>query len=304
MTRVFENYQLIADGPGKIGQTGPQTTDAGTLLTPNSAAAPGGVPVGSHLIPSGYKQTLRTLALSAWHQSGVVGQSNAVGLHLGKVEILIGASVLLEFRSQDGMAYTTASGDEMVSEMYNAFQQFGLGDGIVVPAGTAFLVRVTPGLTIPIRWCVEAYSPNGNQVGIATTYTTTTNQTVLSYTSGADWTLQGLAFSSDTPGAVLGQMRLEYNGLPLFNTGDIGMDDSAPAPMDVDFDSVSGYGHGGLFLPLDGIELQQGERIDCLAHPWSAVGGKFQFTVFADQEAYSGGGGGGNTYSRGRVVNA
>jgi hypothetical protein len=291
MAAVLERYTLTADGPEKCGQTCPQFTDAGTLFTPNDASAPGGVTLGRHIVPTGYKHSVKCISVLAFNRDRCQVQDNATVLNLGKVELLIGGSPVWEMRSQDGMPYMSIGGDELVSEYINANQQFNFGDGFVVGSGTAIALRVSPGIIAPIRWTLELYG-SSRQLLQGVTTTNSADQTVATFTPGSDYTLKGLAFSSDCPGAVLGQMRIEYNGHALFNFGDMGMEESCTAPVDSDGDCYNvGSGHGSICLPLWNIDLQQGERFNFLAHPWSPVGGFFQAAVFAEEESLGGGGG-------------
>lgn len=294
------SYQTTIDGPQKLGQTCPQFADSGTLLTPNNLAAPTGVQVGKHTVTTGYKFSGGSIGLSGWLQSDVTAQINTTPLNFGVINILVGGTTVYEARMLGSMAYKTAvSGDEMVINGQLQNQMFNFQDGITIPSGTTFLVRVTPNLKIPIVWCFEGYSQGNNQIARTVTSATTSNQTILSYTPVSDWTLQSFAISADTSAQVAGRMNLAINGQVVLEVGDVGLEESAPTVMY----NNTGYGMGGLFIPLDDIEFQQKDVIELLANPWCENNAKFQLMVAGTETAYSGGGGG-NTYSRGRVVNA
>lgn len=308
MTRLIETQSLTIDGPGKLGRVTPQFLGSGTLLTPNNDALGEGCAIGSaYKVPSAKRLTAQTLWLSAHNAGSYAAQAAGSMLNLGKVELLYGGSLQWELRMHGSMCNTTPGGNELVSPSYTANQLFDFGDGFIVPSGTAFLVRVSPTAAYPIRWNVEAFGITGgsrdNRLGQVVTGTATTNQTLLTYTPAADWTVQGFVISASTPGHVCGQMRVAMNGLTLWESPYLGMDNTAVAPLDSDGDGVSvGYGHGVIAFPMEGVEFGEQSEIAAFAHAWAAVGQKFQVGIIGDLADVGGAAAGG--VSRGRVTNA
>ena len=309
MARLIDSQSLTVDGPHKLGQMLPNITDGGTLQTPNNSALPGGVAIGTpYSVPSATKLTAQCLLIDVHNLSDVLAQSSGAALNLGKVEILYGGTVRLELAMFGQMLPLLLGADEMVNPMYSANQLFDFGDGFIVPASTGFEIRVTPAIKAPIRWNFEAFGNQSgsrqNQLGKVVTTTTAANQPIISYTPGADWTVQGLVMSASSPGQVCGQVRVDVCGFPLWESPYLGADDSAPVFGD-DGDTISiGYGMGVLAIPMEGVEFGEQSQIAAFAHAWDAIGQKFQFAVLGDEASVGSGGGGGNTYSRGRVVNA
>lgn len=294
MARLIDRYTLTANAAYR-GEVNPP-------LDQQVAFPRFGALVGRYVVPAGKKVTCAGLNLSAHNTTSIAAQAPGVTLNMGTVDVLYGGTLHWQARVLGSMVPLAPGGDGTQGPSINTSQQVNFGDGVTVPAGTALLFRVTPGVAIPMRWHVTALSTTGalTQDAAVVTTTTTANQTLLTYTPGSDWTLKGFVVSVETPAHVLGRMYVLFNGLPLFETPWLGMDNTATVPFDSDGNSVTG--HGVLHFPMMGAEMYTGDSVEVYAQIWSDCDSFWEWSLIGDEVVT--GGGGGNTYSRGRVVNA
>ncbi len=97
--------------------------------------------------------------------------------------------------------------------------------------------------------------------------------------------------SAEMAAQNIGMMRLEFCGFHCFETGRLGMGESAPVPYSPDGCCGTLYGQGLINIPLTDIEFQQGEFLQALAHAISVKNDWFQMMIFGKEETVGGAGG-------------
>jgi len=300
---MLTRLAVTADGPEKIGSSWYSLDRTAGIDWPIGQG-----PQAHYQVPTGYKFVGKALTFAVrqgpaqqnWMTVGAAGIVN-----MGTIRLDIGASQLLEWRLQWPTQPANPGADEMVVQRYNAFQLPSLGHGVVCPSGTQLQVRCTPAAASPMVWtCTVAGMKGGApyiQRGKLVSGMTAANQTILSVTPDADWTVSSFLVDVDYPAQLLGTASINCAERPAWEAPYLGLEQTSSNMFDDK--GYAGPGTGAVTIPLWGITFEEGTRISLTARPYSQDDSVWQLLIAGTEEAV-GGGGGGNTYSRGRVVNA
>ena len=293
---TIQSYKLLIDSVSKLGQISrPVDKEYGTEVP----YPPGGISVGKYTVGSNKKMIAQTLTLHANNIERCVVLTVASYLKMGTIFFDLGGATKHEFPIYDRYIVPASAlgSDEKLTPSHNCNQTFNFGDGWICPNGTELLIKVTPFYNAQIRWVVSVYGIESSvdqiKTGKVVTSTVTANQTILSYTPSADYTILGMNLEAETAGQVIGLMRLEFCGFHCFETGLLGMEETAVTPYNPDGCLGTLYGQGVINIPLTDIEFQQGEFLEALAHAWIAKNDWFQMMLFGKEESLGGGGEGG-----------
>lgn len=261
---------------------------------------PGNVMAGKYSVPAGKSVRVATLAWSCAKPYNVLAAVAAATVNTGVVEVLVNGTVVQERRVQGAVLPNGAGWEDLCQPHQSANNLLNFGDGILVPSGQTLLIRCDPANATETMWFASAHGilsgAPSMQVGRAWTRTTTADQTILSYTPGSDYTLKRLDVWGQQVGQIGGTMGVYLNGMPAFEIGRCGQGQSACMPMGPD-------NFGAVIIPLWGITMYPKDTVSLGIQPWDADATEWQQVVVGTDADLSGGGGG-NTYSRGRVVNA
>lgn len=261
-----------------------------------------GTSAGQYLVPANTKCTLKSLVMAI--RTGLIGQasrsSEVAGiLNCGVVTANIGATVLNEFRIQESTLPNVVGADELVVPFMNMNQSPSIGEGIICPAGTAFTIKVTPAQTTNLVWTMTVFGKRGTtadiQGGTYLTATTTADQTLLSYTPAADWTIMSIFVDAEAPGQLAGQATIQMDGQQILETPYLGCGESTSNMFDLD--SFAGVGTGALILPLWNIELYPGESIGFTPIPFIGDKSTWGLTIAGTESTLSTGTAGATSFA-------
>lgn len=225
-----------------------------------------GTSAGQYTVPSNTKCTLKSIAMSV--RMGLVGvasrSAEVAGIvNCGIITANIDTTVLFERRIQESTLPNTSGADELVAPFMNQNGSPSIGEGVICPAGSVFTVKVTPAQATNIIWTMTVFGKRGTtadiQGGTYLTATTTSGQTLLSYTPASDWTIMAIYVDAEVPGQLAGQATIQLDGQQIIETPYLGCGESTSNMFDLD--SFAGSGTGALILPLWNIELYPGESI-------------------------------------------
>ena len=246
----------------------------------------GGVDVPCHDVPAANRLTLKALTFSI--NPNVSGLLNAVSNNCGVYVASIGGVQMLEARYLDNPMPVAAGGDELVNPWYSANNNPSIGEGIICPASTQFLVRCTPSEAGPKVWSVTVIGRRGTttdtQYRRVVTSLTTANQTLLDYTPASDWTIISISVTCDSIGQVRGQGRICIGGVQVMELPYLGQDATAPT-----FGDGRCYAGtlGALSIPLWGIIIGETTKIGFEADSFTDDGARWQMTVAGTEESLS-----------------
>ena len=263
-----------ANGPGKCGMSSPPTDKVigGEFPYIN------GVDVPCHAVPESNRLTLKSLAFSV--NANVSGLLNAVGNACGTYRVYIGGVQMFEAIYLDNPMPAVAAGDEIVNPWYSANSNPSLGEGVICPASSQFLVRCTPASAGPTVWTTTVIGKTASGTDIRSsrvvTSLTTANQTLLDYTPASDWTILSISVKADQIGQVRGQGRICIGGVQVMELPYLGQEVSSPT-----FTRGDCYGgcYGALTLPLWGINVGETNRIGFEADSFTDDGARWIMQV-------------------------
>lgn len=279
---MLDRGLIEIDGPGKIGMSNIPLDKGIGVEYPYL----GGVDVPCHQVPVENRLTLKSLAFSI--NANVAGLTNLVSNNCGTYNATIGGTQCLEGRYMDNPMPIAAGADEVVSPWYSANQSPSIGEGIICPSGTQFLMRATPASAGPTVWTTTVIGRRGSTVDIQSARTvtslTTANQTILSYTPTADWTILSISVTVDSIGQVRGQGRICIGGVQVMELPYLGQEVSSPT-----FTREDCYAgcYGALTLPLWGIKVGETTFIGFEADSFTDDGARWQMTVAGTEESLS-----------------
>ena len=279
---MLDRGVIEIDGPGKCGMSSPPSDKiiGGEFPDIN------GSDVLCHAVPAGSRLTLKSLAFSI--NPNVAGLLNAVSNDCGTYRVDIGGVQMMEARYLDNPLPVAAGGDELVNPWYSANCAPSLGEGIVCPASTQFLVRTTPSGAGPKVWSVTVVGRRGSTVDTqyrrVVTSLTTANQTLLDYTPASDWTILSVSVTCDSIGQVRGQGRICIGGVQVMELPYLGQDQTAPTFGD---DRCYAGSLGALILPLWGINVGETNKIGFEADSFTDDGARWNMMVAGTEESLS-----------------
>lgn len=249
-----------------------------------------------YTVPATTKTTIKSLIFNV--RSGKAGeafrQAEVTGIvNCGQAFTYIDSTVMQELRIQEYCLPNVAGADELVTPFHNAFQSPSIGEGIIVPSGSTFYIKVTPAQNTKIVWYATVFGKRGTTVDIQkvrfVTGRTTATQTILSYAPASDWTILSIYIDAEVPAHFLGQMRLDVNGSQVFESPYLGHGEYTPTFLHNE--AVAGYGTGCLCLPLWDMEFYPKENIGFIPIPHIADDSLWQLLVIGDEAVLGGGGG-------------
>ncbi len=273
---------FAADGPAKCGMSSPPSDK----IIGGEFPYISGIDVLCHSVPAANRLTLKGLAFSI--NANVARLTNAVSNNCGTYNATIGGVQMFEARYLDNPMPVAAGGDEVVSPWYSANGAPSLGEGIVCPASTQFLVRATPASAGPSVWTTTIIGRNASGPDIRSarvvTSLTTANQTLLDYTPAADWTILSISVKCDQIGQVRGQGRICIGGVQVMELPYLGQEASSPT-----FGDPRSYAgcYGALTLPLWGIVIGETTNIGFEADSFTDDGARWLMQVAGTEESLS-----------------
>lgn len=299
MTRVLSRLTYVADRSDKGGMLMSPAIPAGAHQPyfPDTGRS-----VGEYRPATGTKTTIKCLHISAMKPdmcaNSLVPGTNA---DLGTVRVGYGGATVHEQRAVGSHINSNAGVTDATATKDHNQHDWSFHNGITIPAGTALTVNVTPTTARQLHWEATIYGvESGATVAIGSdllTHDTTANQTVLTYTPAADLTLKGLEYNWEHPGSNIGFGTLTCVNHQVMDIPPIGQGDTAVVPL---HGSVAQF--GGIVLDFyDGVEVYPSDALSAVWCPFSHDNSTMQIAVFGDSANLSAGGG--NTYSRARVVN-
>lgn len=243
-----------------------------------------GIDVPCHLVPQANRLTLKSLTFSI--DPNVAGLLNGVSINAGTYRVDIGGVQMLEHRYHDYPMPGVAGGDGVVSPWDCRRQNPSIGEGVICPASTQFLVRCTPASAGPEVWTTTVTGRRGSTVDIKSTRVvtslTTANQTLLDYTPAADWTILSITVNVDNIGQVRGQGRICIAGIQVMELPYLGQ--NVDAPTFGDNRSYAGT-LGALSIPLWGIQIGESSRIGFEADSFTDDGARWTMMVSGLEES-------------------
>ena len=279
---MLDRGVIEIDGPGKRGMSSPPSDK----IIGGEFPYISGIDVPCHQVPAVNRLRLKSLAFSI--NANVAGLTNVVSNNCGTYNATIGGVQMTEGRYLDNPMPVAAGGDELVNPWYSAFQLPSVGEGIVCPASTQFLVRATPASAGPTVWTTTVIGRRGTTTDIQSSRTvtsrTTANQTILSYTPASDWTIMSISVSCDSIGQVRGQGRICIGGVQVMELPYLGQE--ASSPTFTREDCYAGC-YGALTLPLWGIDVGETTYIGFEADSFTDDGARWQMTVAGTEESLS-----------------
>ncbi len=282
--------RLLVDSPLVVGDLGVRGEGYPCQTTPQ---LPGGIKAWSYRVPTGNKLSLRAIYLSC--QNGTInGTAQAASFNAGIAKLRVGADDKLEMRVTARVVQDfVSSGCECQAGWICQAQLFDLHDGVIFGVGETFSLAFTPAaansgaMIKATAFCTTAAGPmilHGTLRWIATT----ANQTILTFTPTEATTLKSITFNVIACGSgVLMGGRLELNGAPIAEFGPMGMDQATP-------------NFALWHLPLQGVELQQGDLLEVFVHPMADLNHVITVSLAGNLTPYATGGGSG--ISRSRVI--
>lgn len=298
MTRVLERLTYVANAGAK----------AGMLLSPAIPNGPHlpyfpdtGRSVGEFKPSAGTKVAVKLVHISAFKPNSCANNiAPGTNVNAGTLRINYGGSTVHEQRMVSthinapvGVADATATKDHNQHDWcFHA--------GITIPSGTALAVVVTPTTARQMNWEATIYGTESGTTVIQTsdlmTYDTAANQTVLTYTPSADFSLRSIEYNCEHSGAAIGFGTLTCASHQVMDLPPIGQNETSVVPL-----HGSVPQHGGIVLDFyDGIDMYPSDVLGAIWSPFAHDNSTFQVLVAGDSTSLSGGG---NTYSRARVVN-
>ena len=299
MGQVLDFGKLTASAPSQVGDGGLRLDGLAYQSTPER---PEGVLVWAYTVATGEKLTMKSLAMWLYNAVFATGQATGAAINGAVWKIRQGTTDKLEGRLHAWpIMGNTPGADECQVYGYNCNQRLNFGDGITLTSSDTLNVTVTPdAANAGVAYFATAIGALAGtpavQKGILVPSATTADQAVLSYTPPSDFTLYSVTIEAVCFGsAVIAGARLEVNGMTALELPPLGMAEGDPV-----FNGSSG--DGVIWIPMEGIEFKDGDRLALYAHPFVNAGHVVAAQLAGSSEAY-GSGGSGNTYSRGRVVN-
>jgi len=273
---------FAVDGPGKVGMSSPPLDKVigGEFPYIN------GTDVLCHAVPAANRLTLKGLAFSI--NANVSGLLNVVGIPCGTYRVDLGGVQMFEARYLDNPMPVASGGDEVVSSWDCRHQNPSLGEGIICPASTQFLMRCTPASAGPSVWTTTVIGKTASGTDIRSsrvvTSLTTANQTLLDYTPAYDWTILSISVTVDQIGQVRGQGRICIGGVQVMELPYLGQEASSPT-----FTREDCYGgcYGALTFPLWGINVGETNRIGFEAASFTDDGARWIMQVAGTEESLS-----------------
>lgn len=240
-------------------------------------------------VPADTYCTLQRVHVTAFTPFNISTASNTL-TRMGIVYLQVGGVDKFEAQiTGDALPGNVNSGEELVPDCHQ--QRFDFGDGFIVPASTAITVRVDQtSATSGCRWNASIYGVQGGVVRIlkgAVIPSVNTTQNILTDTPAADFTVLGMTIHCECFGFLIGRFDIRLNGQIIFESNLLGMDDSQ-----ANFDDDDVDGPGVFSLPLEGIILREGDRLEVLAAPVSANNSVFYGQITGDETTIDTGGGG------------
>ena len=279
---MLDRGLIEIDGPGKIGMSNyPLDKVIG-----GEFPYLGGVDVPCHQVPVANRLTLKSLAFSI--NANVAGLTNLVSNNCGTYNATIGGVQCVEGLYLDNPMPIAAGADEVVSPWYSANQAPSIGEGVICPSGTQFLMRATPASAGPTVWTTTIIGRRGTTTDIQSARTvtslTTANQTILSYTPAADWTILSISVTVDSIGQIRGQGRICIGGVQVMELPYLGQEVSSPT-----FTREDCYAgcYGALTLPLWGIKIGETSFIGFEADSFTDDGARWNMMVSGTEESLS-----------------
>lgn len=302
MATVLDFEKLTVSTPAQVGDGGLRLDG---LAYQNTPILPEGIKVWDYRVTANEKLTAQSLIISLSNAVFATGQAPGTPINGAVWKIRQTTTDKFEGRLHAfPIMGNTPGGDELVVYQYNANQQFGFGEGVVFTTADTFRVSVTPAAAnAGVMYCATAVGRLGAtpdvRKGILTPSATTADQVVLEYNPPSDWTclyvtIEAVCFGS----AVCAGARLELNGMTMMEFPPMGQADSDPVFMG---GAINDTKYGVIHLPFWGIEFKDGDYLALYAQPYANAGHIMVGQLSGDSVSY--GGGGGNTYSRSRVVN-
>ncbi len=279
---MLEMGVFAADGPGKVGMSSPPLDK----IIGGEFPYINGIDTLCHTVPAANRLTLKSLSFSI--NANVDGLLNVVGINCGTYIVDIGGVQMFEARYLDNPMPIVASGNELVSPWDCRRQSPSLGEGIICPASTQFLVRCTPASAGPSVWITTVIGKTASGTDIRSsrvvTSLTTTNQTLLDYTPAADWTILSISVTVDQIGQVRGQGRICIGGVQVMELPYLGQEASSPT-----FGDDRSYAGciGALTIPLWGINVGETTCIGFEADSFTDDGARWVMQVAGTEESLS-----------------
>lgn len=279
---MLDRGVIEIDGPGKIGMSSPPSDK----IIGGEFPYINGVDVPCHQVPVANRLTLKSLAFSI--NANVAGLTNLVSNNCGTYNATIGGVQCVEGRYLDNPMPVAAGGDELVNPWNQANASPSVGEGIICPASTQFLMRATPTEAGPKVWSTTIIGRRGTTTDIqyarTVTSLTTANQTILSYTPSADWTILSISVTCDSIGQIRGQGRICIGGVQVMELPYLGQEVSSPT-----FTREDCYAgcYGALTLPLWGIKIGETSFIGFEADSFTDDGARWNMMVSGHEESLS-----------------
>lgn len=216
----------------------------------------------------------------------------------GGIAFISVAGTVVDERAFYGFASDAYFGsDEQQDPFQNQNGSPSFGEGVTVNAGQAILISCTPRQETLQVWRVTILGRLGStpdiRTAVVSTYLTTDNQTLLSYTPASDYTLLGVTIEAEQPGHIFGGLQLDVNGLKTFEAGYVGVEGGTVSFMDDK--SYAGPAQGCLMFPLWGMTFGEGDRFGFSPSAHSDHGMHMTYSIFGTEEVIGGGGSTGAT---------
>ena len=226
-----------------------------------------------YTVPASKKLRLQELLVTAYHPytprlSGLLGSA---GLMFGTVYLRVDGVDKAEFRVFGSpLPLNLSAGDEINAPWASANQLITFQNGITINSGQTvalFVAEVGAG-DYGIRWrgsfhgklsSVAEHKFGAGMVASASA------EAILSYTPGSDFTLKGFNISAEMFSDAIGYFAVEVNGQVVFDSPMAYLDNSQSMFNDDAFEAP-----GSFAVPLQGVELREGDSIRILADPVSA----------------------------------
>lgn len=290
---MIARIEATIDSMDKIGALIPQLDGAWATRYP---LYQGMYNVGSYRVPSNTKCNVRAISCHAEY-AGIAMTNSMGGFALGTLILKLNGTAKAEYRLQwSGGTFNTITSDTSFGYSWRALHTL---HGLTFAANDVVSLEITPfvsaGLVPQVRysgqmlWKTSGGTLDGYKFSSIVTLGTA-SQEIARYTVQAGGaTLQHFGLQGISSDFMMGVVQVSLDGgnlltMPCFSSAMM----SRPVPVT---------------LQLYGLLLGEGQEISVSADFTHALGQKVQVCIYGTETAY-GGGGGGNTYSRARVVNA
>jgi len=232
--------------------------------------------------------------------------ATSAAVNTGLVKFFLNSSAVDEMRIQGASQHmvTSPSGwADMVGGMDPANGEGSfMGGGIVITSSDSVSVRVTPASATQTLWRCTIWGTLSGALVINKanflSYATTADQIALTYTPPSNFSLIGYCVNANQIGSVSGFHVCDFNGVQGADFGYMGMADGCTQPM-----PDATYGAGAQWINTWGMKFYPSEQIGFRIGKNDSDSSEWHQFVMGDDVALTEGAGGGNTYSRGRVVN-